>query len=70
MPLTLHFARITDHHGARCSGSALWPALIAIGVARLEVENRFIDYFKESTEIYQGMELLDRRSAARFPWIS
>ena len=30
-----------------------------LGISKLTVENRFIDYFKESTEIYQGMELLD-----------
>ena len=29
------------------------------GVSKLLVENRFIDYFDESTEIYQGMLLLD-----------
>jgi hypothetical protein len=35
--------------------------LSVAGVRALEVENRFIDYFKEHTEIYQGMELLDAR---------
>jgi predicted RND superfamily exporter protein len=29
------------------------------GISKLLVENRFIDYFDESTEIYQGMLLLD-----------
>ena len=28
-------------------------------MSKLIVENRFIDYFDESTEIYQGMLLLD-----------
>ena len=27
------------------------------GITQLTVENRFIDYYKKSTEIYQGMEL-------------
>jgi predicted RND superfamily exporter protein len=67
-PMTLHFARITDHHGALVLGvSALACVLIAIGAARLEVENRFIDYFKKSTEIYQGMELLDRQLGGTIP---
>ena len=29
------------------------------GISKLEVENRFIDYFSPETEIYQGMLLLD-----------
>ena len=33
--------------------------LSVIGLTRLRVENSFIDYFRESTEIYQGMSLLD-----------
>ena len=37
------------------------------GVRALEVENRFIDYFKEHTEIYQGMELLDARLGGTIP---
>jgi predicted RND superfamily exporter protein len=31
------------------------------GVMQLTVESRFIDYYKRSTEIYQGMELIDRK---------
>ena len=34
--------------------------LFFIGISKLLVENRFIDYFDESTEIYQGMLLLDK----------
>ncbi len=30
------------------------------GISKLEVENRFIDYFSPDTEIYQGMLLLDQ----------
>ena len=33
--------------------------LSIIGLTRLRVENSFIDYFRESTEIYQGMTLFD-----------
>ena len=34
-------------------------ALSIYGISRLEVENRFIDYFRSNTEIYQGMEVID-----------
>ena len=30
-----------------------------IGISRLEVENRFIDFFRESSEIHQGMKVID-----------
>ena len=39
----------------------------AIGISMLEVENRFIDYFKKSTEIYQGMEVIDRELGGTMP---
>ena len=42
---------------------AIFFLLLAIsliyGISKLEVENRFIDYFSPETEIYQGMLLLD-----------
>jgi hypothetical protein len=37
------------------------------GVSRLTVENSFIDYFKSSTEIYQGMKLIDRELGGTTP---
>jgi len=67
-PLTLHFARFADRHGR----SVLWTSaalilVVVAGVSQLRVENRFIDYFKESTEIYRGMELLDSRLGGTIP---
>ena len=38
-----------------------------IGISRLGVENRFIDYFKESTEIYQGMVKIDQELGGTTP---
>ena len=32
-----------------------------IGLSQIRVENSFIDYFRESTEIYQGMSLFDEK---------
>lgn len=37
------------------------------GITQLTVENRFIDYFKPSTEIYQGMELIDQKLGGTTP---
>ena len=50
----------------------LWLYLIVVaislvGVSRLTVENRFIDYFKSSTEIHQGMVLIDRQMGGTTP---
>ena len=42
--------------------------LIAIyGLANLTVENRFIDYFKSDTEIYQGMHQIDAKLGGTTP---
>ena len=38
-----------------------------VGISRLTVENRFIDYFKESTEIYQGMVVIDKELGGTTP---
>ena len=37
------------------------------GIPRLTVENRFIDYYKDDTEIYQGMTLIDKRLGGTTP---
>ena len=41
--------------------------LSILGVSRLQVENRFIDYFKTSTEIYHGMSLIDKKLGGTTP---
>lgn len=66
--LTDYFARITDNHGGSIlTVTALLVILSVVGISRLEVENRFIDYFSQSTEIYQGMELLDTKLGGTIP---
>lgn len=57
---TVSLARFTDRHGlfvlvATVAISALGVA----GMARVEVENSFINYFKQDTEIYQGLKQVD-----------
>jgi len=46
---------------------ALLVVLGGLGMSRLTVENRFIDYFHEDTEIYQGMRLIDRELGGTTP---
>lgn len=38
-----------------------------LGISQLTVENRFIDYFKKSTDIYQGLELVDQDLGGTVP---
>jgi hypothetical protein len=62
------FARFTHRRGRTVPVCALLAAVVAgIGITRLEVENRFIDYFHESTPIYEGMTLVDERLGGTTP---
>lgn len=59
--VTRAFARLSDRHRKGIVAAALLLAVAGItGALRLDVENRFIDYFAEDTEIYQGMLEIDR----------
>ncbi len=42
-------------------------AFSVYGITQLKVENRFIDYFKPSTEIYQGMTVIDQQLGGTTP---
>ncbi len=56
------FAKFTVNHGRMImliSGFAF--LLGVVGMTRLNVENCFIDYFKKTTEIYQGMKVIDQQ---------
>ncbi|WP_375182906.1 RND family transporter [Marinobacter sp.] len=67
-PLTDLFASATEHHGTLVLFASLVLAVLcAMGVSRLTVENSFIDYFKESTEIHQGMITIDDRLGGTTP---
>ena len=66
--LTVAVGHFTERHGKGILAvAALIFALCVWGISRLQVENRFIDYFQESTEIYQGMELLDAELGGTIP---
>jgi predicted RND superfamily exporter protein len=66
--LTSILARFTQAHGTLIVGlSVLALMLSAIGIRQLKVENSFIDYFKSSTEIYQGMKVIDQELGGTTP---
>jgi predicted RND superfamily exporter protein len=66
--ITRFFASLIQRHSRATLG--VFVVLVVIGLAgttRLTVENRFIDYYKKSTEIYRGMELIDRQLGGTTP---
>ncbi|MCK5711393.1 MAG: MMPL family transporter, partial [Hyphomicrobiaceae bacterium] len=66
--ITGFFARIID--GRTWQTLMITTVLVVAGVAgimQLTIENRFIDYYKKSTEIYQGMALVDRELGGTTP---
>lgn len=66
--VTGFFARFIHQHAKKTLLVFSLLALIGIaGTTRLTVENRFIDYYHKSTEIYQGMELIDRKLGGTTP---
>ena len=65
---TLAIARFANRNRKAILYGSVLLALISIaGVAKLEVENRFIDHFKSNTEIYQGMEVIDKQLGGTTP---
>ena len=47
--------------------TGLLIVMIGAGVSRLTVENSFIDYFRKSTEIYQGLKVIDQNLGGTTP---
>jgi len=68
LPVTSFFARFAERRRNLIFGVSLIVAVATgVGLSRLEVENSFIDYFKETTEIYRGMEFIDRNLGGTTP---
>jgi predicted RND superfamily exporter protein len=68
LSMTRRFATVVERFGGLVFAvTGLLILLVVLGLSRLQVENRFIDYFKDTTEIYQGMELLDSRLGGTIP---
>jgi len=66
--ITGFFAALVDRRKALTGITCAVLAMLSIwGISRLDVENRFIDYFKKDTEIYQGMLTIDRELGGTVP---
>lgn len=60
--LTVRFSKLAEFHGGKIVLLSLLVALISVwGISKLEVENRFVDYFKSDSEIHQGLSVIDRQ---------
>ena len=59
-------------HGPPSPGPVLGSGLLALaaagGISRLDVENSFLDYFAEDTEIYRGMSYVDQKLGGTTPF--
>lgn len=68
VPMTAALASITQHHGNKVLIISVLLAIISVvGITKLKVENSFINYFSDSTEIYQGLKLIDDKLGGTTP---
>ena len=66
--ITTYFAHLVQKKYRIISLIGLIFALVSIGgISKLEVENRFIDYFHDDTEIHHGMLEIDRKLGGTTP---
>ncbi len=66
--LTHGIARVALHHKNKIL--ALFAVLAVgagLGLTQVSVDNRFIDYFKDTTEIYRGMSVIDTQLGGTTP---
>lgn len=65
---TAVLGRLTERHGVIILVLSVIAGVAgAWGMNRLEVENSFISYFREDTEIYQGLKLIDENLGGTTP---
>jgi hypothetical protein len=66
--ITPGVARFTEKRGTGVLVAAMLLLLLSVaGMQKLRVENSFIDYFDESTAIYQGMVTIDTKMGGTTP---
>jgi uncharacterized protein len=66
--MTIGVAQMALHHKNKILVLFAVLTLVAgVGITRLGVDNRFIDYFKETTEIYRGMSVIDTQLGGTTP---
>ncbi len=62
------FAHTTDKSGKKIIATLTIAIIISlIGISKLSVENSFINYFKKDTEIYQGLNFIDKELGGTIP---
>ena len=65
---TSKLATMTEVHGNKVLVvTVLLAAISTYGITRLEVENSFINYFSDTTEIYKGLRLIDEKMGGTTP---
>ena len=66
--LSPFLGKVTEAHG---KGILIFFTVLlvlsGVGISRLFVENAFINYFKDETEIYQGMKVIDQQLGGTTP---
>ncbi len=66
--LTSLLAGFTGTHGTTILvTSGIIFIISLLGISRLVVENSFINYFKDTTEIYQGLKVIDQKLGGTTP---
>ena len=67
-PVPAYLARMTQFHGNKILVLAVVLTVVSVaGISLLRVENSFINYFSEDTEIYQGLKLIDEKLGGTTP---
>jgi predicted RND superfamily exporter protein len=66
--LPVYLARLTEEQGNKILMMAVLLTVVSLaGIYQLRVENSFINYFSEDTEIYQGLKLIDEKLGGTTP---
>ena len=67
-PVPAYLARLTETQGGKILVLAILLTVFSIGgITQLRVENSFINYFSDDTEIYQGLKLIDEKLGGTTP---
>jgi len=67
-PIVQKLAFITDKYGRQMIATLILLIIVSLsGINKLSVENSFIDYFKKSTEINQGLNFIDQELGGTIP---
>ncbi len=66
--LPAYLARLTETQGNKILVLVVILTVVSVaGITRLRVENSFINYFSDDTEIYQGLKLIDEKLGGTTP---